>query len=217
MLRPVALVEQWLGIERSLPAGWADARLELTIADDAQADRAAALLGPLMPGRFGKRIRFFTARRGAGPGPEAVRRLLALLDEERIGGDLQLLSSGEATEVPPTHRPTLVASWEAALATLPGDWSDLYCELELTSSDHYERSAVLMGPLNPARFGGTPGFRFRVARRFGYGASTQMAQRCLERLDEERIPGELRILRALSDTKPVATQGPVWYVGGKSV
>jgi hypothetical protein len=27
----------------------------------------------------------------------------------------------------------------------------------------------------------------------------------------------LRILRVLSDTKPVGTQGPVWYVGGKVV
>ena len=27
-----------------------------------------------------------------------------------------------------------------------------------------------MAPVNPARYGGTPGFRFRVARVFGYGA-----------------------------------------------
>jgi hypothetical protein len=217
MLPPVALVERWREIERGLPADWADARLELTVADEERADRAAALLGPLMPGRFGRRIRFFTARRGAGPGPEAVRRLLELLDEERIDAELTLLASGQATEVPATHRPTLVGSWQAALATLPDDWSDLYCELELTSSDHFDRAALLMAPLNPARFGGTPGFRFRVARSFGYGASEQMVRRCLERLDEERIPGELRVLRALSDTKPVGTQGPVWYVGGKSV
>ena len=44
-----------------------------------------------------------------------------------------------------------------------------------------------------------------------------MTRRCLERLDEEGITGRLRILRALSDTKAVATQGPVWYVGGKAV
>jgi len=25
------------------------------------------------------------------------------------------------------------------------------------------------------------------------------------------------VLRALSDTRPVQTQGPVWYVGGRSV
>ena len=44
-----------------------------------------------------------------------------------------------------------------------------------------------------------------------------MARRCMERLDHAGIPGEVRVLRALSDTHPVGTQGPVWYVGGKAV
>jgi hypothetical protein len=44
-----------------------------------------------------------------------------------------------------------------------------------------------------------------------------MVRRCLERLDERGLPGTVRILRALSDSKPVGTQGPVWYVGGKVV
>jgi hypothetical protein len=44
-----------------------------------------------------------------------------------------------------------------------------------------------------------------------------MVRRCLARLDEEGIPGEVRIVLALSDTHPVGTQGPVWYVGGKAV
>ena len=44
-----------------------------------------------------------------------------------------------------------------------------------------------------------------------------MAARCLERCDEEKITGELEILRVLSDTHPVGTQGPVWLVGGRSV
>ena len=48
-------------------------------------------------------------------------------------------------------------------------------------------------------------------------AAPEMTRRCLVRLDKAKIPGEVRILRALSDTKPVATQGPVWYVGGGPV
>jgi hypothetical protein len=44
-----------------------------------------------------------------------------------------------------------------------------------------------------------------------------MTHRCLERLDAEDIRGEVRVLRALSDTHHVWTQGPVWYVGGRSV
>jgi len=36
-------------------------------------------------------------------------------------------------------------------------------------------------------------------------------------LDEEGIKGRTQILWALSDTKAVATQGPVWYVGGRAI
>jgi hypothetical protein len=212
----VSLTEQWGEIVERLPENWADARLELRVGDDARCDRAAALLGPAMPGRFGKRIRFTAARRG-GLGLDNIRRLLRLIDDEGIEGDLELLATGEPVDAPPTSRPTLAASWEAALEALPDDWSDLYCELELRSSDHLERAALLMAPVNPARYGGTPGFRFRCAKRFGYGASAQMARRSLERLDEDGIRGEVRVLRALSDTDPVGTQGPVWYVGGRAV
>jgi hypothetical protein len=148
-----------------------------------------------------------------------VERLLARIDQQRIPGALELVGAGESLEpdAAELRRPTLTQTWDAEVAALPPDWSDLYCEVELVSSDWLERAALLMAPVNPARFGGTPGFRFRVASRFGYGASAPMTRRCLERVDNEQIRGELRILRVLSDTKPVATQGPVWYVEGRSV
>ena len=215
MLRQMRLVDQWQGIEERLPDDWAEARLELTAADGSQLDRAAALLGPLAPGRLGERLRFSAARGGAGPSSELLRRALARLDEEGIGARLELIESGTATSEAPLTRRTLAGSWDALAGALPDDWSDLYGELELASSDDLERAALLTAPLNPARFGATPGFRFRVARSFGYGASPQMARRCLARLDEDGIPGDVRLLRVLSDTKPVATQGPVWYAGGK--
>ena len=44
-----------------------------------------------------------------------------------------------------------------------------------------------------------------------------MVRRCLARLDERDIDATVSILRVLSDTKPVGSQGPVWYVGGKVV
>jgi hypothetical protein len=143
---------------------------------------------------------------------------LQRLDGERIRGELELVGSEEA-EPPPAEvqQATLAGTWDASIAALPPDWSDLYCEVQLVSSDWLERAALLMAPVNPARYGGVPGFRFRVARRFGYGASPQMTRRCLERVDEEHIRGEFRILRLLSDTDPVHTQGPVWYVEGRSV
>jgi hypothetical protein len=215
MLRPVSVVDQWQEIVRGLPENWADARLRLTVEGD-QAVRAAAILGPLNPARRGDEIRFYIARRSTGASPG---RLLARLDQQRIRGELELVAAGESAELDDvvTPRATLVASWDASIAALPPDWTDLYCELELVSSDWLERAALLLAPVNPARFGGTPGFRFRVASHFGYGAAPEMTRRCLERLDQAGIRGVFRILRVLSDTRPVATQGPVWYVEGRSV
>ena len=218
MLRPVSLVEQWREIVSGLPADWADARLRLTIEDEQSASRAAALLGPLTPGRRGNVLWLGVARRGTGSSPALVERLLAGLDEERIRGELELVGAEEAEPAPPVaQRPTLAGTWDASVAGLPHDWSDLYAEVELVSSDWLDRAALLMAPVNPARYGDVPGFRFRVARRFGYGASAEMTRRCLERVDQEHIRGDLRILRVLSETDPVHTQGPVWYVEGRSV
>ena len=44
-----------------------------------------------------------------------------------------------------------------------------------------------------------------------------MAARCFERCDKRGISGKVEILHALSDTYPVATQGPVWLIGGRAV
>jgi hypothetical protein len=208
---------QWREIQHFLPQNWTDARLRITFTDEGDCDRAAALLAPAGPARSGKVLRFFTARRGAGPSPEAVRRLLRRLDAERIWGKLELVSSGEAEPAPAISRTTLVEEWDAVVGALPVDWTDMYAELELTSTDHHQLAALLLSPLNPARYGGKPGFRFRIARLSGYGAAAEMARRCFERLDEEQIPGELHVLRVLSDTDNVQTQGAVWYVGGRAV
>ena len=113
--------------------------------------------------------------------------------------------------------PSLVDAWDAALAVLPADWSDLLCELALTSTDHLDLAALLMGPVNPLRESAESRFRFRVAHTFGYGASAGMVRRCLERVDEAELPGIVRVLRHMSDTQPMGTQGPVWYIDGKAV
>ncbi len=216
MVWPVALVEQWRRIEQELPERWTDARLELTVDLEPLAGRAAAILGPARAGRSGNVIRFFASRRGDGAGPDGIRRLLRRLDREGISGDLALAAASEAEAVLDTRRP-LAAAWDALVAGLPEDWTDALAEIRFVSGGDLERAALLLAPLNPARYDDSPAFRFRVARRFGYGASDKMTRRCLERLDEEGVRGDVRIQRALSDTDPVATQGPVWYVGGRAV
>jgi len=218
MLPRVRLVGQWERIQAGLPADWSEARLALRLSGDADATRAAELLGPLMPGRVGREFRLYVVRHQPGPSAGALARALGRLDDEEIRGTLELLAT-DAVAAPPeaARHQSLAETWDALLATLPPDWSDLYVEVELTSSDHLDPAALALAPVNPSRYGETPGFRFRCAREFGYGASPGMVRRCLQRLDERGIPGELRILRVLSDSKPVSTQGPVWYVGGKAV
>ncbi len=211
------LVAQWRRIEAALPSAWSDAQLALQVPDAQARARAAALLGPTNPGRAGSELRFAVNRGGSGTGSDAARRLLLRLDGERIEGELRLVASSDAEQTTDVERPALAFEWQAALATLPSDWSDLLCELEVLSSDYLQRGALLIAPLNPTRVPGRLAFRFRAARRFGYGASAEMTRRCLERLDAEGVRGRVEILRALSDTHNVATQGPVWYVEGKAV
>jgi hypothetical protein len=213
----MTLADQWSTIERGLDPRWSDAQLVLTVEDRSRSERAAALLAPAGPGRSGATLRFPVARSGGGVGPEAVRRMLRRVEAEGISGTLELVGTAETPAAAVESPPTLAAEWDAALAALPADWSDLLCDLQLTSSDHVDLAALHLSPLNPLHERGKTTLEFRVAHTFGYGASAGMVRRCLERVDAAGVPGEVRVLRALSDTHPAGTQGPVWYVGGKAV
>ena len=213
----MTLVDQWRVTEESLPEGWGSARLRLIVSDRSKAERAAALLGPANPGRYGSFVSFEVARRGGGPSPNLVRRLLARLDAEGFAGTIDAVRIEEEASATAAPERSLAGQWQGQVDGLPDDWSDAYAEVELVSTDYLERGALLLAPLNPSRVPDRTAFRFRAARRFGYGASSMMTHRCFERLDSESIRGTLRILWALSDTKPVYTQGPVWYSGGGPV
>jgi hypothetical protein len=219
MLGPMRLADQFRELESRLPADWADIRLVVTLDDAGQGARAAALLGPLGAGRAGNKVQLTVTR--AGGRVEQLRRLLSRLDRDRIRGQLELVTFSEAAPERPAIEsraawPPLEEAWMTAVAALPEDWSDVYAEVELASSAQLDRGALLLAPVNPARPDRGLAFRFRVARTFGYGASADMTRRCLARLDEEAVAGRLQILWAVSDSKAVVTQGPVWYVGGKA-
>jgi hypothetical protein len=220
----VALSDRASEILRGLPRGWERARLDVTVEEPEEADRASMILAPATPGRSGNVFSLHVAgatRRGLAS-PELVRRVLGRLDEEGIRGRIRLTAHVEGSEAAAApaaaRRPQrLAAAWDELTSRLPPDWSDVYAEVELDSSDFVERGALLLAPVNPARYGGVATFRFRCASHKGYGVAAGMARRCFERLDEEGITGRIRILRVLSGTHPVSTQGPVWLVGGKSV
>jgi len=209
------LAEQWSELEPTLPLGWASARLALE--PNAQdCDRVERMVGGALrrtsPTRF--ELEVTRSEEPFGLSTNLFRRLLARLDEARVEGRMTVVSTelGEAA-----RRPRLANEWDRLVARLPGDWSHLAAEVELDSSDFIERGALLLAPANPARFDRDRKITFRAARRVGYGVAAEMARRALARLDEEGITGRLRILRVVSDDRPVATQGPVWRVGGRSV
>jgi hypothetical protein len=218
----VTLGERLDEILDALPDGWSEALVLVTIADASQADRAALVLASCTPGRAGSAFRVTVDRGGiGGPSPDAARRALDRLDAEGIDARLSLPGTAAFQVLPRREAaaaPSLAVAWDETVAALPGDWSDLQGEVSLVSSADVERAALLLGPVNPFLHDGAPPvFRFRVARRFGYGASPQMARRALERLDEEPIAGSLKVLRVQSDTSPVLTQGPVWREGGRAI
>jgi hypothetical protein len=221
MLRLMGFVAQWRRVAQDLPAGWTEASLRLALTREADASRAARLLGPLGPGRRGNDLHVLVTPAGSA-GPAAVERLLTRLDAEGIAGTLELASS-DVVAAPPLeaaaelHPSSIAEEWAALVRALPEDWSDLLCLLELRSSDDLDRAALAVAPLNPARHGGTVAFRFRVARRFGYGAAPMMARRCLARLDEQEIPGTVSLLEGFSGSRPVLTQGPTFVVSGRAV
>jgi len=205
-------------MQSRLPEGWHRVELRFEASSPAHAERAAGLLAPAQPFRASPTtLRFATSRDGHAQGPDAVTRLLRRLDEARVKGRIELAGS-HVPEPAAEEATTLLAdAWHAALAELPPDWSDLYAEVRFESSDYIEPGAVLCAPLNPRRDGSRAAMRFRSARRAGYGASPEMVARCFERCDEAGISGAVEILRVLSDTRLVATQGPTWLVAGGNI
>ena len=214
------LVDQWRTIEDDLPADWEDVTLVVTTEQPGDLPRAAQVLGPMGAGKVGGALMLQVRRAGGPHSAEAARRLFQRLDESRTWAILEQRGvpglKAAASPVIDDAVPIAV-SWDTALASLPPDWTDLLCELEVDSSDYLDRGALLCAPLNPTRDRSRLAFLFRCSGRSGYGVSRPMARRCFERLDGEGITGVTRVLRALSDTYNVDTQGPVWLMGGKTL
>ena len=210
--------DQWAQIEEGLEPEWSEA--QLTFTPEGSSGDAAAVLGPLQPGRVEGGLRLHITRSGGGT--ERARNIFRRLDRRRIWGTLSLVGVIEDVAPAPAAVPVpaarlLADAWDDALSELPPDWSDLLCELELDASDLLPRAALLGAPLNPTRVPDAIALRFRVSGKQGYGVAPQMARRCFERMDAEGITGRIAVLHGLSDTENAVTQGPVWRLAGKSV
>ena len=219
MLTAVKLVDQWGALERRLPRDWETVALRLRTEQRDELSEAARILGPMNVGRAGDELALTVRRAGGAAGPEAARRLFGRLDAGRVWCLLEQEGVGVPEPAdgaaPDRHAVPVAEAWDAALDELPADWSDLLCFLEIGSSSLLPRAALLCAPLNPTRDHARVGFTFRCASRSGYGVSPGMARRCFERLDDDGIEGTPSVLRVLSDTDHVGSQGAVWYVAGK--
>ncbi len=221
------LVDQWRTIEAGLPSGWEEVRLSLTTEQPGDLARATQVLGSINAGKVGSTVVFHVSSTAGPHGAQRALRAFEHLDRDRTWCHLTQSAVQVAAEPAPggtgavdasaTAAAGVAESWDEALAPLPSDWTDLLCELEIDSSTLLDRTALLCAPLNPARSGSRVVFTFRCSGRSGYGVSPAMARRCFERLDHEEITGTTRVLRVLSDTDNVDTQGPVWLVGGKTL
>ncbi len=220
MLNSVKLTAQWSEIASSLPPDWSEVAVRVRPEQAADLDQVARMLGSIGGGRAGGEIALVVHRGGGSGGPDAAGRAFARLDDARVWCHLEQTEVGTSmpsAAVVDAAAVSLAERWDAVVAELPRDWSDLLCLLRIESSALLDRAALLCAPLNPARDGDAVAFTFRAARRAGYGTAPTMVRRCLERLDDEEILGDVEVLRQLSETDRVATQGPVWLVGGRSL
>jgi hypothetical protein len=208
--------DQWALLETDLGSNWTEARL--SFAPEGSTTAAAAILAPLSPGRVEGELRFHVTR--AGSAPQRLRNLLERLDRRRVWGTLSLIEAtreAPAAEAETSQTIPLADAWDDVVSRLAPGWSDLLCELELDSSDHVPRAALLGAPMNPTRNPDAIALRFRVSGKQGYGVSPGMARRCFERMDADGITGRICVLGGISDAENADTQGPVWRVAGRSV
>ena len=221
------LVEQWSEVLASLPRDWDAASLALTLDDPTAVERTALVLGPAAPVRSHGTFRLDVVRSAerSRTSAETVRRVLRRLDGDGIGGRLEVLTATtaedavEAASDGDSGETTagFAGRWQALVDALPPDWSHALAQVDLDSTDFLDGAALRLSPTNPKAVDGERALRFRTARSVGYGVSPEMARRCFERLDRDRITGGVSIVRVVSEARPVATQGPVWRMGGGSV
>src|SRR6185436_442574 len=84
---PMRAADQWEKIEAGLDPDWAE--VQVTLVPEGPVTDAAAVLGPLQPGRVGNELRLHVQRTEGGV--ERARNVFRRLDRRRIWGTLSLV------------------------------------------------------------------------------------------------------------------------------
>jgi hypothetical protein len=100
----------------------------------------------------------------------------------------------------------LAADFQQVLDSLPGDWTDIVCDLRLADEAQYVDAAVLLTQVNAQPYSKADWhFRINVAHEFGHAAAAETVKGTLALLDEQGIAGEL-IVRDLREGRAEVVQ-----------
>ncbi len=88
----------------------------------------------------------------------------------------------------------LADEFGAIVESLPEDWTDLELDLRIDDEGRYVDAAVLLSVVNAQPYSRAEWhWRINVAHEFGHAAAAETVTGVLEKLDRERIGGELRV------------------------
>jgi hypothetical protein len=86
----------------------------------------------------------------------------------------------------------LADDFQSILDSLPGDWTDIVCDLRILDEERYVDAAVLMTQVNAQPYSKSNWhWRINVAHSFGKAAAAATVKGTLALLDEQGIEGEL--------------------------
>jgi hypothetical protein len=86
----------------------------------------------------------------------------------------------------------LADDFQQVLDSLPGDWTDIVCDLRLDDEAQYVDAAVLLTQVNAQPYSQADWhFRINVAHSFGHAAAAETVTGTLRLFDEQGIGGEL--------------------------
>jgi hypothetical protein len=93
----------------------------------------------------------------------------------------------------------LADDFQAMVAALPPDWTQLEADLRIDDEDRYIDAATLLSQINAMPYSKHDWhFRLRSAREFGHAAAPESLHGTLALLDDEGITGELIMREARS-------------------
>ena len=86
----------------------------------------------------------------------------------------------------------LAEDFQSILDSLPGDWTDIVCDLRIHDEERYVDAAVLMSQVNAQPYSKADWhWRINVAHSFGHAAAAETVKGTLTLLDEQGMTGEL--------------------------